>query len=276
MKIKKGDWKIETSSFISLEWRNSIPRLILHEKYENKVKWVLRVLTFVGIATSLITLEWYQGVILSILLLLIEQFFERTIFEYTTIIFQSLPNFEIDGKRWKTMAFAFPENPDDLPFMGPAFDSEEYARNLFEYIKSWNNIDGDDAENKIIVSFIMEPNSTYTFFIYANPQREELREKFGQIEEKRKYEKYGKRHQQLFMQVTLAHNFEYKDGLMVDKFLKTYNQNEPFYFTPYFHNSEANQLKVLNTLSIKKYQYKIKKRSELTKNDHEYYTKILK
>ena len=40
MKIKKGDWKIESSSLVNIEWRNKIPRLIVHEKYEKIVKWV--------------------------------------------------------------------------------------------------------------------------------------------------------------------------------------------------------------------------------------------
>lgn len=58
MKFKKGDWEINSKSFINIEWRKGMPKLIVHEKYESAVKWTLRILTVIGIATSAITLEW--------------------------------------------------------------------------------------------------------------------------------------------------------------------------------------------------------------------------
>lgn len=276
MKIKKGDWKIESSSLINIEWRNKIPRLIVHEKYEKIVKWILRGFTFIGIATSIISFEWYQSLILTLILLIIEQFFEKAIFEYTTIIFQTLPNFEIDGKRWKTVGYAMTEekNEEFPPFIGPAFDDEAYARNFFEYVKSWNQIDNDDPDNLIIVSFILERNETYSLFIYANPNRKSLDTKFKEIEEKRKFEKYGKRHQQLFSIFVFAHNFKYGEGLFVDKFLQKYKPEEKFNFVPFLLDPETNQLKILNSLAITKYEYKLKRREMLTPKDQEYHTKF--
>lgn len=276
MKFKKGDWEINSNSLVNVEWRKGIPRLIVHEKYEKFIKWTLRVLTFIGIATSVISLEWYQSLILSICLLALEQFIEKAIFEYTTIIIQKLPDFAIDGQRWKTMGFSMPQEKNALapPFMGPAFDNEEYARNFFNYIKSWNGVKDDDPDNLIIVSFVMEPNSTYTVHIYANPARKNLTVQFQTVQEQRKYEKYGKRHQQLIMQVKFAHNFEYRPGLLIHHFLNTYSTNDTFLFTPFVFDQEANQLKILNALSIKKYEFKLKRRENLTIHDHEFHTKI--
>jgi hypothetical protein len=276
MKIKKGDLKIDTNSLVNIEWRNKTPRLIVHEKYENIIKWVLRIFTFIGIVTSIISLEWYQSLLLTLILIIIEQFFERAIFEYTTILFQPFPGFEIDGKRWKTVGYAMMEIKDDEfpPYVGPAFDDEDYARNFFEYIQSWNKIEKDDPENLIIVSFILERDSTYSLFIYANPNRKNLDKRFKDIEEKRKFEKFGKRHQQLFSVFVFAHNFKYAEGLLVDKFLQTYDSKSKFYFAPFVINKEDNKLKILNSLAIKKYEYKINRREMLTEKDHEYHTKF--
>ena len=276
MKFRKGNWKIDSRSLIDVEWRKSIPRLIVHEKYEKIIKWTLRILTFIGIATSVISLEWYYSLLLAIVLLVVEQFIERAIFEYTTMIVQKMPDFEVDGKRWKTMGFAFPPQKDNNypPYMGPAFDTEEYARNFFNYIKSWNDTNDEDPYNNIIVSFVMEPNSTYTVSIYANPARKNLDAQFKTVAEQRKFEKYGKRHQQLIMQVKFANNFEYKPGLLIHEFLTTYSDSDTYYFTPFVTNPQTNELKILNSLSIKKFQFKHKRRENLTLQDHEYHTKI--
>lgn len=153
--------------------------------------------------------------------------------------------------------------------MGPAFDDEGYARMFFTYIKSWNNIGENNLENPIIVSIVMERNSTYSIFIYADPSRKNLTPQFQNIEEKRKLEKFGKRHQQLIMQVIFAHNFEYKPGLQIHKFLNAYFPSDPFFLTPFVVGN--NQLKILNGQAIKVNGYKFKRRETLTKNDVEYH-----
>lgn len=276
MKFRKGDWQYNSNSFINVEWRKGIPRLIIHEKFEKAAKWILRSVIAIGIITSILTLEWYWSLTLAICLLALEIFIERAVFEYTTIVVQKLPDFEIDGKRWKTMGFSMTEEKhlDAPPYIGPAFDSEEYARQFFNYIKSWNNTDKEDPENNIILSIVMEPNSTYTVFIYANPARKSLTPIFKNVEEQRKYEKFGKRHQQLVMQIKFAHNFEYKPGLWIHKFLSTYSSSDTYLLTPFVTDPVNNTLKILNTLSIKKNSFKVTRRENLTQNDTEFHTKI--
>ena len=72
MKIKLENWEIDTSTFVRIEWHKPFPKLVLHEKYEKIVKWILRILTLIGIATSIITLSPVYSLLLSIALLLIE------------------------------------------------------------------------------------------------------------------------------------------------------------------------------------------------------------
>ena len=60
-------------------------RIILHEKYEKAVKYILRALTFIGIVSSVLTLPVYLSLILSIILVAIEQILERTGFMFNTL-----------------------------------------------------------------------------------------------------------------------------------------------------------------------------------------------
>ncbi len=76
------------------------------------------------------------------------------------------------------------------------------------------------------------------------------------------------------MQVSFAHNFEYKHGLWVHKFLNTYTPTDTYLFTPFVTDPENNKLKILNSFSFKKYHYKLKRRENLTSKDHEFNTKI--
>ena len=119
MKIKLGKWKIDTSTIVRIEWHKPFPKLILHEKYEKFIKWILRILTLIGIATSIITLPPVYSLLLSIALLLIEQFFERTVFEYSIFYVFNFPDFEIDYSQWTTSGyFLLTSNPQPIGFRG--------------------------------------------------------------------------------------------------------------------------------------------------------------
>jgi hypothetical protein len=271
MRIKKGDWIIDTKTLFRFEFRKGLPKLIVHEKYEKAIKWILRILTFIGIVTSIISLPWQGSLALSIFLFLIEQFFEKILFEYTTIVVQPFPKFNIDGTKWKTNGFAMTEvkNPDSPPYIGPAFDDEKYARDFWEYIKSWNNIDKEDSKNDIVLSFVIEPDDTYTTFIYANLHRKNLDSIFNKAERLLRLDKFGKQQQQLVMQMFLAHNLIYRNDLKIAEFLKTYSSTDKFVFTPFVQLPDG-KIKILNGIGFTKFEYKIKKRDELTKYDPEY------
>lgn len=79
-------------TLLTIEVKHGVPRLVVHEKYEKSVKWILRSIAGVGIVISALAFKhWYIGVLLAVLILLIQQFFERTIFEYTAIHVSAVP-----------------------------------------------------------------------------------------------------------------------------------------------------------------------------------------
>lgn len=276
MRIKIGDWKVDLSTFIRIEWKKPFPKVILHEKFESMVKWTLRVLTIIGIGTSIISLPPIYSLLLSICLLLIEQFFERILFEYTVFIIQPFPDFEIETDQWLTNGYLFP-NPkykkeyNLFNHFGPAYKDKEYAIKFFTYLKSWNQNNNDDKENNICLSFILEQDNSYTTYLYANPDRKWLDETFNSFSEKSKFEKYGKKQQSMVMQMIFWKNLKLTETSMFPQFLTEQNSKEKYFFVP-FYIENGNPIPI-EELKITKYVYKVKKRSELTKKDAEYFNK---
>lgn len=275
MKIRIAkDLYVNSNTLVRIEWRKFYPILVVHEKFEKILKWILRIIAIGGIASSIISIpDWYLGLALAVIIALIEQFFERTIIEYTTMIVQPFPDFKIENGQWKTNGFMLPKekNDEDLTYFGPSYKSETYAINMFKYFISWiDNNSQDDKDNNLIVSLIIEPNEEYTTYIYANLGRKRLDYMFKFYGDLSRLEKYGKRQQQFITQMFYWNTLDFKDGFYIKKFLEFKDENDPYYFTPSVLQPFGLPPKFLTEYSIKKYHLKIKKREELVKGEPEY------
>ncbi|WP_304063769.1 hypothetical protein [Pedobacter glucosidilyticus] len=275
MKIKIGkDLYVNSNTLIRIEWRKWYPALVIHEKFERIVKWILRTIAFVGIATSVISIsEWYLSLGFSILIFLIEQFFERTVIEYTVMVFQPPPDFEVEYGQWKTNGFMIPKekNGVELAHFGPSYLSEEYAQKFFDYLREWvNDSSNDDKENCLVVSLVIEPNEKYTTYFYANLGRKRLDYMFKAFEDASKLEKYGKRQQNFIAQLFYWHTLDFKDGYFIKQFLDFQKSNDPFFFTPSVIQPFGLPPKFLFDSSIKKYHLKVSQRKDIKNNEPEF------
>lgn len=275
MKIRIAkDLYVNSNTLVRIEWRRFYPVLVVHEKFEKILKWILRIIAIGGIATSIISIPvWYISLGLAIIIVLIEQFFERTIFEYTTMIVQPFPDFELDYGQWKTNGFMIPrEKNDEYPaHFGPSYQDETYAINMFKYFKSWiDNNSNDDKDNNLIVSLIIEPKEEYTTFIYANLGRKRLDNMFKFLGDTSRLKKHGKRQQQFITQMFYWNTLDFKDGYNIKKFLDFKDKTDPYFFTPSVLQPFGLPPIFLTDYSIKKYHLKVKKREELLKNEPEY------
>lgn len=277
MKIKLGKWKVDTSTFIRIEWCKPFPKLVLHEKYEKGVKWLLRILTLIGIATSIIALPPVYSLLLSIVLVLIEQFFEKTIFEYSVFYISQLPDFDIDYSQWLTSGYLLlsGENRKLLTqgyhnHFGPAYRDKNYAIKFFNYLRIWNDSHSVDSANNICVSIIIENNENYSVYLYPNIQEEKLDKYFSKHKEKMALKKYGKKQQELIMQ-TLFWKRNITQGNFFKQFIDDLKTSNEYYFAP-FYVENGNSI-IIDELKILKNQIKIRNRSELTTKDIEYHFK---
>jgi hypothetical protein len=274
MKFKVGNWKIDSKSLVRIHWGKYYPKLIIHEKFEKHIKWILRILTGIGIITSFLTLPYWAGIATTLLLFGIGQLFERTLFEYSVMILQPFPDFEIEYDQWLTNGYfllnpEFGNNDGYLNYFGPAYSDKEYAIKFFNYIRSWNQDKDIDEQNNICISFIIESDVSYSTFLYANPKRKWLDQKFANYKENVKLDKYGKQQQELVMQMVFWKNLKMKKNMFFHKFRAQQKENEPFYFAPFC----AETKRPIEELRVWKTHYKIKGRSELTPNEIEYYYK---
>lgn len=276
MKITiKGNIRVALKTLIRVDWKHGIPKLTIHERFETKVKWILRLLTIIGIITSIISINtWYLSLGLAVLLLVIEQFFERASFEYTTMVLMPLPDFEIDYTQWKTCGFMIPHTvgEDNLCYMGPSFLNRDYAIKFFSYLTKWNWDSSIDDENVIIVSIVLEPDSKYTMYMYSNPGRRSLDLIFKKDAKMNELSKYGKNQQKLFTQMIFWKTLAYNEDYLIHQFLTKQKPDGRFYFTPSVVPQSLNQEpEFLLDSAILKFGYKRKNREELNKKDVEYY-----
>lgn len=275
MKFRVGNWRIDSSSLVRVHWKKFYPKLIVHEKFEKPVKWILRILTVIGITTSFLTLPYWAGIILAFVLLGIEQFFEKTLFEYSVMILQPFPDFKIEYDQWLTNGYylldprKIKDNKGYLNYFGPAYADRDYAIKFFNYIRSWNQDNDIDEENNICLSFIIESDVSYSTYLYANPDRKWLDPMFHNYKENVKYEKHGKQQQSMVMQMVFWKNLKMKEGMFFHKFREQQKPNEPFYFAPFLVEDQ----KPIEELRVWKTHYKVKGRSELKPNEIEYHHK---
>jgi hypothetical protein len=272
MKIKVRNWIIDTKTLFRIEWKKFYPKIVFHEKYETKIKWILRILTLIGLLTSFITLEPQFSFLLSLCLLLIEQFLERIIFEYSVIIVKPFPKFKFDNTEWLTNGYLFPQvefyEGKKLPiYFGFVFKSKQYGYDFFQYIKEWIANPDDDKEKQICLSFVIENNNTYSTYLYPNTNLEKLKTTFNKIKEDKKIEKYGKEQQSMIMSISFSKVLELDENSLFQTFINKQPRNFPFYFEGYY--LENNEMITIENTRIKLYDYKISNRKEINEDEIE-------
>ena len=154
--------------------QNKVPHIKINEKHEKSVKLVLRLLTIVGIVSSVIAFStWYFSLLFSVILFLIEQIFEQIIFTHTIMLVQPLPQ-NWDGSKWTGMIIATDE--EDL-FLGFGFSDKLVGIDFFNTLFAWND-GGDINDENIQLTLVQEDKENYSVHIYPTAQRVFVRENY--------------------------------------------------------------------------------------------------
>lgn len=254
-------------TLVSLDTSGDFPRLVVHEKYEHKIKWVLRGLALVGIVVGGFSFSvWYYGVGVAILILAVQQFFERVLFEYTAIHVSAMP-LRYDPEEWIGVAFAFAAKDGVPDMIGPAFRDRAYAEDILGVMRSWNYAEREDPNNYIRLSFVMENENDYAIYIYPSSRRPSTKKFFEDTEAESKDEKRGKRLMRLMIAMTFCKVFPRKNSLL-PQFHERNQGTQPFLLTTFF-KVEGGYSPLVDG-AILKSSYKFVKREELAKADYEY------
>lgn len=274
--IKHGGWRTAVGSFLSVRWERGVPRLVVHEKYEAVVKWTLRVLTAIGILSALVALTPLGGLLLGVVMLVIEQFLERAVFEYTTIYVLPLPDYAYDGKSWIEMAFALPfdaeGNPDpDLPSLCClVFDDRDQAEGAMRMFAKWAEGPGGHPSSNIVVSFVLEDFGGYTLYVYPNLEARNLEPVFEQIRKAQLEDKLGKQQQKLVMMLKLGKYFGIGPASHFQQFLDRHEAVQPEYLLGCYLKRDGTYEEILQPLWVPMTDYRLVERSALKDTEMEW------
>lgn len=253
-------------SLFKITIEKGIPRLHIHEKFEKHIKWSLRILLLIGIATSVLSFQvWYLNLFFAFLLVAIEQILERVVFIFTTIFVSPIPE-SYKSEDWKGMVWGIPldENDPRLFIVAPLFNDRKSAIRIFKCLRGWNYDQDKDFTDNISISAIIESGDEYSIYIYPRIERVSLKE-WG---EQAKRERPNREHHGLVMQIMFCKKFKYS-GSNFETFRDKYVNGREFILAPYYvEGGIAVPFRELG--SIVKNRIKIKRRAELTQKDLEF------
>jgi hypothetical protein len=269
-------WKVRLSSLVSLCTERGLPRLVVHEKYQRAVKWVLRALALAGIAGSAVSLPPVVSVAVALCLAGVEQFFERAVFEYSTIYAIPPPDFPYRQASWIEMLYMIPTDPRDVDdpavpsVCGLVFDDWEQAHGVSALVQSWaTGPDGSGADN-IVLSFVDEDDEGYSVHMYPDLSRRGLDEIFEETRQLQLEEKIGKRQQRLVFYVRLGKYFKCAANSKFDMLANRQEALNAPYVLGVFVKQDGRYIGVDESSWVSMTRWRHKRRDDLSKGDPEW------
>jgi len=231
-------------------------------------------LALIGIVGSigLLPVVWYLNLIFAIIIVAVEQFFERAIFKYTIIYFQPLPEFKWSiGEEWVGMGFAYRDvREESVPnVVGPAFNIESCAHEFFALLRKWNYGEREDRDNNVCLSFIYDDTGGYYTFIYPNLTRHTIKDTYSEIKEAHKFNKFGKEAEGLVVQFTFCRYYK-STYSQLDAFVHRRPKEQPFWLQPFILRPNKTAEILFREEPILKFHVKIKHKRDLGQHEVEY------
>ena len=260
--------------YVNVRWDRWRPRLVFPERYEKRVKWVLRLIFLAGIATSVLAFDqWYYNLTLALALAGAEQLLERCVFTFSTMYVLPGLDFPFDETEWKAMVFA-PLSLNSPGLIGVVFATEAYARRFFDLLVSWNGGQLEDASDNIHISFVTEDNGDFTVCIYPTPQRDAFDAFLADVRDSTRAERPGKEHIPLLVSRHFAKRVPLGPMPSFGAFFRNQAPGQPFVVLPYTWIGNQQAQAIDGVHPIVKYHFKYRKRSDLRDDELEKYIQV--
>jgi len=154
-------------------------KIVIPERHASIVKNLSRGLLLLSIVFSFAVISPPYSVVVSLLLIVLEQLLERVVFSYIAAVLIEFPSLEL-WNRAKFLGSYFTSQPGGQTTctVGMFFANESAAREVFEYVSGWNHGKEDDLgiNEQVCVSFVInERKDAYAMFVYPNPEQETLK-----------------------------------------------------------------------------------------------------
>lgn len=270
----KRNWPVFIRGLVHVRWERGLPRLVIHEQYQQLIKWTLRILWLIGVVSSVATLGPVGGIALGLLLTVIQQFLERAVFRYTTIVLTPLPDFSFSMDEITAMAFAYPAEADPhlLPAVGFAFARKDLAEKFFAVLKRWNYGKREDTENNIRLTFVWpKKGKGYYVCLYPNLRRKGVEDTFASIGAAMAEEEPGKEQHGLIVVWMIRKHLRGGDNAKLRIFAERQLPDAPFWLQAFLSVDGVTKVELLTDIEpILKMHYRVVNERDLRKTDPEY------
>jgi hypothetical protein len=175
------------------------------------------------------------------------------------------PMFNYNSEEWRAMVYGWPPKvEDDSTFLlGFAFNTEKYAKEFFDLLRSYNNGEDEDYENNIRLSLITEDPENYSVYIYPSTERENVTNFLKESQEK------SPENEILITQLIICKYFAYGEGSSFKTFKDLYKAGHKIELIPFIVKGQSVQ-QIESIKPIVKSDIKIKHRKLLQKEEMEY------
>lgn len=244
-----------------------LKKIIIGEKYEQKIKLISRLILLISIVSSFFTIPYPMSAIVSLSLIAIEQLLERVVYSFTTLHLVPFPSFDV-WKKADFLAMIFAKLGENKPHnIGMVFRNPTFARDVWRFVEGWNYDKEDDTKtNNVRVTLVIHRKAgAYALFVYPDYNRPSVkasRRKFQRNNE-------GKEQQMLVGQMIMCKIFRLKNSAFEKAFLPNYKTGDKYLFGCWIMNDPPSL--VSGTKQLIKNDLKIVNIEDLTKKDLEYH-----
>lgn len=247
-------------------------RIYIHEKKKKKINNIKWILSLVGLFGSLLVLPIYVSFCIAFFLFISTHLIGKFFFFFTSLYVHYIPDFEIDNDLWVGVGFGYAELPDrkfQIPLVSLVFSEKEYAKRFFSLLRIWNNNSLEDRDNNFIISIILDNENDYLAYIYPNILKERAREFVQEVESKRKKTFPEEEHVRLFAFLWTMKRFIITEKSYFPTFRQRYNDGVPYRLEAWIGTEENSKI-CEDIPGFTKFNLKIKRRQDLTREDIEY------
>lgn len=196
--------RVDLSKYVKFERDGWIPKVVLHEQYEDHVVWGSRSVTVLGIIANLLLIPPPLNIAIALMLSALDVFFERITLMVQSVFVQPLPE-TWDSESWQGNLYQYDRG---MWGIGLLFDSEEIARVALETIRAWNYDEDVDRDGNIQMTFVEMNEGGYMTYVYPSTEREAIKEAAAQVEREQIEQGKIREHYQTIFQVIMAQDFD--------------------------------------------------------------------
>lgn len=198
------------------------PKVILDERYEEFVVWGSRIVTLLGIVSSLLLIPPPFSIVITVVLAALDFFFERVVLMVRSLFVQPLPK-KWDSGSWQGNLYYIDSGTWGI---GLIFDSEEMASVALDTVRAWNYGEDIDRDGNVVMTFVELNDGRFMTYLYPSSQRQSLKEAAEMVERKQIEQRKIREHSQNILQMVIAQDFDNSPDSMFRQFKQQYNGGE--------------------------------------------------